>query len=418
MTQYVPKCPEGGYFMSKVRFLLLAGLLVLAGLLALTGCRSAHTTSAILYIDEQNYDKAVQVIHEGFEYRDDEPDAFFYLGEAYSHLAEEAVEADNFEEASKNYSLAYEAYQRSVELDAEHFGEEVASSLDYNYQNRLRQAKLDWDEKYFEQAEGHLRLAYAALPDSVTPIKSIARMKMQMSQEEKYSEQHDELLTEALTLLDQVLEKNPSAYELQLNKANVLAALNRNQEAGVIFDRLLAEHGDDTGLLSDIANLAIENKNYARAADFYVKIVDLNEADTDASNDNNNKAMLVSAGTWYSANNVGRYEDAIHVLDRAANLEIVPTDNTMLMRVRTYYSYGKNLKDKAAAATDPVIKADLDAQSKVMLNRAVEVGIAMTNNFVANAMGFFYLGSAQMELGDFSAAEANFKTYDQLKETP
>ena len=41
--------------MSKVRYLLLAGLLVLAAL-AVVGCRSAHTTSAILYIGELNYD--------------------------------------------------------------------------------------------------------------------------------------------------------------------------------------------------------------------------------------------------------------------------------------------------------------------------------------------------------------------------
>jgi len=403
--------------MFKVRYLLLAVLLVLVGLPGLVGCRSAHTTSAVLYIDEQNYDKAVQVIHEGFEYRDDEPDAFYYLGEAYSHLAEESVETDDYPEAMKNYELAYDAYMRALDLDAEKFGEEVKNSLEYNYNNRMRQAKLDWDEKYFEQAEGHLRLAYAAHPDSVTPIKSIARMKMQMSQEEGYIEQRESLLNEALTLLDQVLTKNPEAYDLQLNKANVLAALERNDEAGEIFDTLLSEHGDDTGLLTDIANLAIEDDDNARAADFYVRIVDLHEADTDAANDADNKAMLVSAGTWYASPNVARYPDAIAVLDRAANLELTPSDNTMLMRVRTYFNYGKALKSQATNAVDPVVKADLDAQSKTMLNRAVEVGVAMTNNFFDKADGFFYLSLTQMELGDFSASEANFKTYEQLKES-
>ena len=86
--------------MIKVRIILFAGLLILVGLSGMAGCRSAHTTSAILYIDEQNYDKAVQVIHEGFQYRDDEPDAFYYLGEAYSHLAEEAVENNEYDEPS------------------------------------------------------------------------------------------------------------------------------------------------------------------------------------------------------------------------------------------------------------------------------------------------------------------------------
>ncbi len=52
-----------------------------------------------------------------------------------------------------------------------------------------------------------------------------------------------------------------------------------------------------------------------------------------------------------------------------------------------------------------------------MLNRAVEIGVAMTNNFFDNADGFFYLSLAQMELGDYTASEANFKTYEQLSES-
>ncbi len=404
--------------MSKVRILLLAGLLVIVAGLTMNGCRSAHTTSAIIYIAEQNYDKAVQVVHEGFEYRDDEPDAYFYLAKAHGYLAEEAVEEDEFDEAMKNYKLAYDAYMKAVELDPEVYTDLVNEDLNYNYANRIRQATLDQNEKYYEQAEGHLRLAYAAWPDSLTPIKKIARMKMLMSVDENYADQRVDLLNEALTMLDRVLEENPAAYDLQLNKANVLAALGQNDEAGNIFKTLLAEHGDDTGLLVDIANLAIEDGDYARAGDFYVRIVDLNEKDTDAGNDGDNKAMLVSAGTWYSSANVSRFQDAIVVLDRAANLELVPTGNTMLMRVRTYYNYGKKLKAEAAAETDPVIKAELETQSKAMLNRAVEIGVAMTNNFVANADGFFYLSLAQLELGDFTASEANFKTYEQLKEAP
>ena len=404
--------------MTKSRIILLAGLLVLVGLLGVAGCRSAHTTSAILYIDEQNYDKAVQVIHEGFQYRDDEPDAFYYLGEAYSHLAEEAVETNEFAEAKKNYELAYDAYRRAEELDAEGFTEKVEQSLLYNYQNRVRQASLDWDEDYFEQAEGHMRLAYAALPDSMSPIKNIARMKMQMSQDERYSDDREALLVEALDLLDQVLAKHPEAYDLQLNKANVLAALGRNEEAGVIFATLLAEHGDDTSLLLDIANLAIDDGDYARAAEFYIMVVDLNEGDTDATNDSDNKAMLVAAGTWFASPNIGRYEEAIVVLDRAADLEAIPTDNTMLMRLRTYYNYGKEMKTQAAAAEDPVVKADLTEESTALFNRAVEIGFAMTNNYPQTADGFFYLSLSQLELGDYAASDANYKTYEELQPAP
>lgn len=397
--------------MTKARLILLGGLLALA---ALAGCRSAHTTSAILYIDEQKYDKAVQVIHEGFQYADNEPDAYFYLAEAYSHLAEEAVERDDFPEAKKNYELAYEAYMKTVDLDRTKWEEEVASSLKYNYNNRYRQAGLDWADEFFEQAEGHLRLAYAALPDSLTPVKNIARMKMQMANLDAYQEKRDQLLGEALELLDTVLEANPEAFDLQANKANVLTALGRNEEAGAIYDKLLSEHGDDTTLLLDIVQLAVNDGDYAKAADFYVKVVDLNLADTDAGNDEDNKEMLVRAGTWYAMGAIGRFEDAIAVLDRAANLEMIPEKETMLQRLRTYYNYARHVRQQAADATDPVEKAELEAKGKGLLDRSVEIGVAMTNNFPQVAEGFLYLSMAQIDLGDFAAAELNNKTYEEL----
>lgn len=404
--------------MTRARFTLPVGLLAgLVLLAAFAGCRSAHTTSAILYIDEQNYDKAVAVIHEGFQYSDNEPDAYYYLGEAYSHLGEDAVQADDYPEAKKNYELAYEAYMKALELDRENYAEEVDNSLRYNYNNRLSDAKRDWDDGYYEQAEGHLRLAYAALPDSTTPVKSIARMKMQMSAQDTFASRKDQLLTEALDLLDEVLAKDPGAYDLQLDKANVLASLGRNAEAGAIYDQLLREHGDDQQLLLEIANLAIDEGDFARAADFYVRVVALNEADTDASNDAQNGDMLVAAGTWYGGPRVGRYEDAIRVLDRATTYEETPRSNTMLMRVRTYYNYGKKLKDEAEAATDPAQKTDLLGRSRALFQRAVEVGNAMTNLYPTVADGFLYLSMAQVELGDYTASDANFKTYQELSGT-
>ncbi len=397
--------------MTQSRLILLAGLLAV---IAVAGCRSAHTTSAILYIDEQNYDKAVAVIHEGFQYGDDEPDAYFYLGEAYSHLAEESVEANDFPQAKKNYELAYDAYQRSIELDPEEWTKMVNTSLEYNYGTRLRQAALDWDENFFEQAEGHLRLAYAALPDSLTPIKSIARMKMQMADEDTTGVMATPLREEALELLDQALAANPEAYTLNLNKANVLDQLGRDEEAGILYDELLTDHGDDTDLLLDIASLAVDKGDYARAADFYVKIVDLNEADLDAGNDADNKLLLRAAGSWYAIESVGRYDDAIAALDRSAEMDESLDEKTMLARMTTYYLYGKTLKEDASLETDEVLKADLKARSEEKLRRSIEIGTAMTNNFPANAQGFFKLSMAQMEIGDFTASEASYKTFEEL----
>lgn len=402
---------------SVARFILLGGLVAVAALGVLAGCRSAHTTSAILYIDEQNYNKAVQVIHEGFEFTKDEPDAYYYLGEAHSNLGEEAVARDDYAEALKNYELAYQAYKQALALDSAVWAEKVNASLNYNYRTRLGQAKIDWDSRYYEQAEGHMRLAYAALPDSLTPIKSIARMKIQMSETDEFAERKTALLTEALEMLDQVLATNPGAYELQLDKAYVLATLGRTEEANTIYTDLLAAHGEDTELLISVAGLAVERKDYARAADLYVNIVDLYERDTDTSNDVNNIAMLVSAGTWYGKPEIARFEEAIAVLDRAIILETFPTENTLVARLRTVYNYGKHQKEAAAAATDPAQKQDLTDKAMVLFRRSVELGTDLTTRFPGNAQGFLYLSMAQLEIGDPAAADLSFKRYQELAAT-
>jgi tetratricopeptide (TPR) repeat protein len=402
-------------FLNNARFVLVAGLLLLIAMVGLSGCRSAHTTSAILYIDEQNYDKAVEVIHEGFQFQDDEPDAFYYLGEAYSHLAEEAVEDDDFFGAKKNYELAYDAYMRAVEIDEKNWRKEVRNSLNYNYQTRLRQASRDWDEGYYEQAEGHLRLAYSALPDSLTPVKNIARMKKQMAGETADPDSSRALLSEALELVDQALVKNPEAYLLQVDKANILNELDRNDEARELFATLLAEHPDDTDLMLDIANLASEEGDYSRAGDLYVRVVDIYQDDDDASNDDQNKEMLLIAGSWYSHSSVGRYEDALVVLDRVSEREATPSFRTMILRLKAYYNWGKRIKDAAALETDVAVKAEQEALANEKFARAVEVGNATVGLHPLESEGFLYLSMSQMETGDFTASETNFKTYQQLE---
>jgi len=89
-------------------------------------------------------------------------------------------------------------------------------------------------------------------------------------------------------------------------------------------------------------------------------------------------------------------------------------EKTMLARMTTYYEYGKKLKGDASLEMDEVLKADLTARSVEKLRRAIEIGTAMTNNFPANARGFFNLSMAQMEIGDFTASEASYKTFEEL----
>ena len=393
--------------MTKIRIIpLAASLLGLLAMLVFAGCRSAHTTSAILYIEEQQYQLAVDVIHEGFEYQDDEPDAYYYLGEAYAKLAEVAIDDNDYYEAKQYYEKSYIAYNQAKELDIEGYGELADLAMQHNYTMRSNEAKRENTLGYYEPAEGFFRLAYAALPDSISAIKNIARMKMRMANEDTLGHR-DELLAEALALLDQVLAVRPDAYLLNNDKANVLAELGRSAEAQVIYDQLLAEHGDDPALLTDIANLAIDKGDYGRAAELSVQIADIYANDTDPSNDSNVKDLQLNAGTWFSLPTVGRYEEAIAALERAAELDasaIVPSRRILFQRAQTYYNYGRKLKEEGDTA-----------RATEMFQRGVDIGNVLTNNYPTFAEGYLFLSLCQTEMGDFGAAEPNYKAYEELQ---
>jgi tetratricopeptide (TPR) repeat protein len=403
--------------MTRARFLthLLPVLALSALAAALAGCRSAHTTSAILYIEEQQYQKAVDVLHEGFIYRDDEPDAYYWLGEAYSKLADEAVYDNDYKQAKKYYGLAYTNYRKAEELAPKEFTERANIAMLDNYTRRSNEAKRDFEAGYYEQAEGHFRLAYAALPDSIAPIKNIAGMKMQQAASEGATEARQrELFEEALALLNQVLAEKPDAYLLQSDKASLLTQLGRPQEAQRIYDDLLRQHSDDPQLLKDIAFLSLRQGDFARAAELYIQVADIYADDTDPANDAEIDDLLRDAGGWFGLPVVGRYEEALDALNRAAEMEPVPTLDLMQTRLQTFYQYGQSLKDQAEEATDPSRKSELEARAREQFQRGVDIGNALTNLYPTAATGYQFLGLCQIEVGELDAAQLNLKTYDEL----
>ena len=404
--------------MTRKHVILLAALVSLA---ALVGCRSAHVTSAILYIDQQMYQKAVDVLHEGLEYSPDEAEAYFYLGESHTKLAEEAVNDNEYLEARNQYSMAYNYYQKTVEFDPM-LAEQVNNSLLDSYAlrknnatnelNSARDAEGELKDEFFQAAEGQFRLAYAAYPDSIAPIKNVARMKMIQSSGLEDGERRTQLLDESLTLLNQVLQDNPDAYALQADKANVLNLLGRNDEARGIYDQLLIDHPNDTGLLLDIANLAQEERRYERAADLFVRVANIYVADDNVENDEDLLSLRLQAAMNYSDTSVLNYVKALENFDKALDLEDIPSDNTLFLKMKLHYDYAVSMKNDTGAAD----ANDLPDEAREQFQLGANTGIALTESDFDNALGFYYLAMCQHELGNSAESERSMEQYRQLSQ--
>ena len=397
--------------MTRKALILLA---VLAALVAMAGCRSAHVTSAILYLDQNQFDKAINVLHEGLDYSPDEPDAYFYLGEAHTKVAEDAIRDNDYAEARENYRQAYEYYSRARELAPELLTDQVAEALQYSYSRNVNDASNECRGKYYEAAEGYFRLAYTALPDSVAPIKNIARMKIKMANETVDEAESMVLYNESLDLLDEVLANDASAYDVLADKANVLGKVGRAAEANDIYENLLREHPEDAGLLIDIASLAEEKNRFERAADLFVRVIDIYEQDDDTDNDEEIYPLALRSANYYADSSVQRYADALTYYQRALQLEENPEENTMMQKLQVHYKYGKEIKGQAEVEPDPVRKAEMLDQAKTQFEAGVNVGNALVNLYLDSKNGYFYLALCQGEVGDTAAFDSNMAKFQQL----
>ena len=154
-------------------------------LVVLAGCRSAQTTSAILYIDQKQYDKAVKVLHEGLSYNPEEADAYFYLGEAHSKLAEDAIGKNDYLDSRKNYELAYKYYNRAKELGVEYIRCRPARIDEHPHTRNLSITYLSENERKVAREYDMVVLAVAmepracvAAPDGATVCSAASTGRM------------------------------------------------------------------------------------------------------------------------------------------------------------------------------------------------------------------------------------------------
>jgi tetratricopeptide (TPR) repeat protein len=397
------------------RSIVLLGLLaVLVGAATLTGCRSAHTTSAILYIEQEQYQKAIDVIDEGLYYSPGDYEAYYYQGEAFSRMAQQAIDNNDYLLAKRSFEEAYLRYVRSREMNPERMSELVEEALEINYRNTLREGQSMWRDEHYEEAEGFFRLAFAALPDSLGSIRSIASMKIQQAERSTDEpEQAAALRNEALVLLDQVLAANPGAYRLEADKAYVLTQLDRTDEAQAIYENLLRDHGDDPDLLLDVVGLYTRQRRYEDAANIFMRVADIYLNDTDPATDAQLKSIYTEAG--YNFRMAGNYAQAIDAYGLASEQDI--SDITLLLeRQQLFLMQGQDLLSRARdlVIDDPARSDELEAQGLAALQRGVEVSNAVISLAPNNPDGFYFLASIQALLGNEVGFQENMATYNEL----
>ena len=287
------------------------------------GCQSKHMTSGKVYLNTDNYDKAVEQFELATQTEPKNGDAFGYLAIAYGKL--------------RRYEDAGKMYDRAVELGAK--DKRILEERNMLWAERFNlgagQAKVeepDWEQvaARFEEAvaidaarpDGHRNLAVAlsrlgrmeaasesyasalALMEKggdswVEVIKALTVIKFNQGD-----------LDGALTLAEQTLEAVPADAEATSQIALILDRQGRTEDAIAAYDDAIANRPDDKNLHYNRGVLYANKEMFERAIPDFQKTVELDPEDSDG---------YYNLGVAYIK--LEKFDEAVEALEKATSYD-------------------------------------------------------------------------------------------------
>lgn len=157
-------------------------LLVLAGL-AFVGfeCSSTEITSAKLYIQQKNYDKALDVLQKEVQKNPKSAEGFYYLGYVYGEKDDYGKMIDAFD---KSLSISNE-FKSQIDDQKKYFWANLFNKGVSFYQKGVNTTDKDSSKIQFDKAINMFEYATKLEPDSVDTYKNLAFVYMGAGENDK-----------------------------------------------------------------------------------------------------------------------------------------------------------------------------------------------------------------------------------------
>lgn len=389
--------------MKRTHLFVVVGLLFVGLMVSGYQCSSTEITSAKLYIQQKNYDKALDALQKEIAKNPQSAEGYFLMGEVYGELGkadsmlwafDKSLEAGNQFEGDINNVRSY------------HYVQLFNKGIGYN---KLFNNATDPDTMkiYFDKAIESYDQASMIMPDSADPYKNLAFMHLNL-------QQYDE----AIEPLEKVIELEQAAdgykflgniYIIKGNQANseyktskdaadsIKAYGNYNKAIEILEEgkKLYPEDSDIISTLSD-AYIAADKLDVALES-----VGQLVQKDPENVNFVATYGMLLSSA--------GQYEKAETNLLKALELD-ANNESVILSLADMYIKWGKELNRIAEAEEreDPEVtekfKAAVPHIEKYLENNPDEAAVWET------------LGTVYSVVGDLDKAQNAFDKADSLRQ--
>ncbi len=276
--------------MRKVHSILLVSVLLIA-MLTIFGCQSKELTSAKVYIQQEDWEKAQEQLEQAVKLYPDDAEAHALLGEAYGRKGA-------FEKMAKEFEASL-AINQTSEQQINYLRDKYWVE---NFNNGVGQVKAD----DFVKALDYFKNCSVINPDRTDAYKNIAFVYIKLDSVDKAIESYKKVLAadpddipvmlllgslyydhqeyeKTVELMDKILALEPNNLEAFSQKAFAYDSMGKPDEAFQAYNEALAQNPDNTDLMFNLGRLYYLKKDYNKAIEQFAKVLTISPDDHEAN---------------------------------------------------------------------------------------------------------------------------------------
>lgn len=308
---------------------------ILVGMLAFMGfqCSSTEITSAKLYIQQKNYDKALDVLEKEVAKNPKSDEGLYLLGYVNGEKGNYPQMVDAY---NKSLGIS-KTFEKNINDSKKYFWATLFNKGVSYYQKGNKAVGEDSSNIFYAQSISDFENAIKIEPDSADTYKNLAFVYLSKGDNEEAIKPLEKLLS---------LNKSVDAYrflgEIYYVSAINLKSQDKKDEANVNFEKALivlkegiAAYPDDQEISLTLSNTLVQMGKEAEAVSLFKKAVDNNPEDK--YNRYNYGVVLLG---------INEFENAEEQFLKA--LEIDPEYNNAIYNIGvTYLKWGTYMNKKA-----------------------------------------------------------------------
>lgn len=375
--------------------LFVLAFLMLSLVLVGYQCGSTEITSAKLYIQQKNYDKAVEVLQKEITKNPKSDEGYYLLGYVQG-------EQGNFEGMVDSYdkSLAISKnYEKNINDSRKYFWAQAFNRGVSLYQRGVKSTDTDSAQIFYDKSIADFKSALKIEPDSADTYKNLAFVYLSKGDNEAAVAPLKELIAREKSLdgykfLGEIYYVNGTNLKTQEKNEEAIVEFNKSIE---VLEEGLKIYPDNAEMLVTLSTSYIGAGRGKEAIEKYKKLV---EAKPDEKNIRYNYGVLLLGAEDFEGAET-QFKKAIE-LDPAY-------DNAIYNLGVTYLKWGTYLNKKA----DEEGKVSDEYKAKYQLAlEPLEKAVQMPD---ANAQTWELLGRVYSVLGMQDDANNAFKKADEMR---